>query len=47
MSLSYVLQAPDMVRDLLVAVAAAMVLVSSASYARLVRGMLREGKSAE
>ncbi|MDP6700069.1 MAG: CDP-alcohol phosphatidyltransferase family protein, partial [Candidatus Latescibacteria bacterium] len=47
MSLSYVLQAPDMVRDLLVAAAAAMVLVSSASYARLVRGILREGESAE
>ena len=37
MSISYVLQAPDMFRNLLVAVAAAMVLVSSASYARLVQ----------
>ena len=47
MSLSYVLQASDMIRATLVVAAAAMVLMSSASYARLVRGLLRKERSVE
>ena len=47
MSLSYILHAPDMVRVILVMAAAAMVLVSSASYARLVRGLLRKEQFVE
>lgn len=47
MSLSYVLHASDTVRVILVMAAAAMILVSSASYARLVRGLLRKERSVE
>lgn len=40
MALSHVLQAPAILRDSLIAIAAAMVLISSASYAQLVRELL-------
>ena len=47
MSIGYVLHAPEMVRHLLVALAAAMVLMSSLSYARLIHGMLRDEDTLE
>ena len=47
MSIGYVLHAPEMVRHLLVALAAVMVLMSSSSYARLIHGMLRDEDTLE
>ena len=40
MALSYILQSPTVLRDGLIGLAAGMVLISSASYAPLVRGLL-------
>ena len=40
MALSYILQSPTVLRDGLIGLAAGMVLISSASYALLVRGLL-------
>ena len=40
MALSHILQSPTVLRDGLIGLAAVMVLISSASYALLVRGLL-------
>ena len=46
MALSYILQSPTVLRDGLIGLAAGMVLISSASYAPLVRGLLVTNRAA-
>ena len=44
-ALSYVLQTPAPIREILVAAAASMVLISSFIYVQLVRTLLQQGES--